>query len=108
MTPYEAMHMLGAMHDEVQVGQGSMTIPVEIVEAVLGMWEDQAAEYAYQGNMESAMDVKILRPADEIMTRLVPLSKWIAQNQQKPGDKVMRRRIIIVEDWEELIKGAVS
>ena len=42
-----------------------------------------------------------IRWDDPEMERIYPLAEWIPA-QQRFGGKVYRRRVIVVEDWEEV------
>lgn len=106
MTPSTALTMLAQMHEDLPAGVGSMTIPVELTEAILAVWDDQETEYATEGPADASKG-KRLRPEDSWMRRINPLAKWI-HDSQRYGGRVYRRRIITVESWELLTEGARS
>lgn len=53
------------------------------------------------GMSDGSMNV---RPDDPDIERIYPLAVWI-EHRQRDGGRVYRRRIIVVEDWEEVPRG---
>lgn len=45
-----------------------------------------------------------VRTSDPEVERIYPLAEWIA-TRQRDGDKIFRRRVIVVEDWTEVPRG---
>ena len=98
-----AMTILGQLHDDVGVGQGVMFVPVEIVEAMLTAWFEKKTEYGVQLKNGGFT----IRSEDVWVQRMLPLSKWI-EDEQRHGGRVHKREIIIAQTWEMLKKGAQS
>lgn len=99
----EALTILGTLHDELPAGCGGMMVPVEIVETILVVAAVAETEYGAEmtnGGMQT-------RPTDKFVQRLYPLSKWIEDKQER-GGRVHKRKIIILESWKLLKKGALN
>lgn len=98
-----AVAILGQLHDDVEVGTGSMNVPVEIVEAILVAWEQKKTEYGVQLTNGGFT----LRSDDLWVQRMYPVSKWI-EDEQRVGRRVHKREIIVAQSWQQVKKGAYS
>lgn len=63
------------------------------------MSAEEVAEYAAY-NVDGALEVRAARRGDSY-----PADRW-AQDQQALGSRVLRRRVVVVEDWTEMLPHA--
>lgn len=61
------------------------------------MTTEPIVEYASEYTGKSML----IRYCDEQVESIYPLKDWI-RNQQRFGGKVYRRKIIVIDDWEEV------
>jgi hypothetical protein len=59
------------------------------------MSAEEVTEYAAY-NVDGGLEVRATRPGDQY-----PADRW-ARDQQALGARVLRRRVIVVEDWTEM------
>ena len=62
------------------------------------MSAEEVIDYAAY-NLDGGLEVRTTHPGD-----LYPAEQW-ARDQQGLGSRVLRRRIIVVEDWVEMPMG---
>lgn len=88
-------HRLTLHPSEVDVVTDSVT------GEVLGyVWSAASSERTEHGILMPSGGVHV-RNGDAEFEEIYPLDRWIV-NQQRFGGKVLRRRIIVVEDWTEV------
>jgi len=45
-----------------------------------------------------------VRPNDPVIDRVAPLDQWIAAERNVNRSRVVRRRVLVLDDWEEVSK----
>jgi len=91
----EAMAILSTVkNDEVYAGQRSMTIPVEVAEAILGLWEQAKTEYGskqlYQSTVSAYEEFESTQQRDA----------W-AKSGIMCGLTLFSRCIIVLDGWDK-------